>query len=62
MIEGCSPGFGHRLRMVGTATEHIRRGYDQNRFLAKSEEASVKVGQQGILAGLLDPAASSQLA
>src|SRR6266853_1746326 len=50
VIESDCPGFGHRLRMMGAATEHIRRGHNQGRLFAGSEKASVEVGQQRALA------------
>src|SRR5437899_474320 len=50
VIEGDCPGFGHRLRMMGTATEHIRRGHNKGLLFAGSEKARVEVGQQRALA------------
>ena len=50
VIEGNCPGFGHRLRMMGAAAEHVRRGHNQGLLFPGSEKARVEVGQQRALA------------
>ena len=50
VIEGGGPGFGHRLRMMGAAAEHVRRRHNPNRPFPGHDKASVKVRQQRALA------------
>src|SRR6478735_2996899 len=50
VIEGGCPSLGHRLRVMRTATEHVRRGHNQGLLFARSEKARVEVGQQRALA------------
>ena len=49
VIERSGPGSDHRLRVMGSAAEHIGCRHDDEGIPARADEASVEVGQKRAL-------------
>ena len=62
MIESRGPGSGHRLRVMGSAAEHIGRRHHDERLAPSLDEAGIEVGQKRTLAAtpFLSPRPSRQ--
>src|SRR5262245_55154847 len=55
MFERRGPGSGHRLRMMGSAAEHVGRRHDDKRVPARADEAGVEVSQESALTTFSSP-------